>query len=128
LPPDPVTVAPETKSGDFSQNVSFLFSGSQPIQTDVEPGAIEAARTTVLRGRVLAAGGAPLAGVVVTVKDHPELGRTVSRADGRYDLAVNGGGQLVVAFAADGYLPTQRQAKTVWQAFVELPEVTLAAL
>jgi hypothetical protein len=77
---------------NFADATSFLYTGPDPVQTGVEPGTIAVARVAVLRGRVLTTGGAPLSGVRVTVPAHPELGQTHTRADGYYDLAVNGGG------------------------------------
>ncbi len=46
----------------------------------------------MLKGRVQDRDGAPIGGVRVTVLDHPELGETNTRADGAFDIAVNGGG------------------------------------
>ena len=128
VPPDPVESAPKSTPGDFSDSVAFLFEGPAPVQTGVTPGVIEEKRVTVLRGGVDRGEGVPLPGVIVSIQDHPEWGRTVTRADGRFDLAVNGGGVLTVLYRAEGYLPTQRQVKTAWGEFIELPEVTLAAL
>ena len=39
----------------------------------------------------------------MTVLDHPELGVTNTRADGAFDLAVNGGG-VTLQFEAAGFL------------------------
>ena len=47
----------------------------------------------------------PLPGAVISILDHPEFGQTLSRADGRFDLAVNGGGILTVNYEKAGYLP-----------------------
>ena len=43
------------------------------------------------------------------VLNHPEFGQTLSRADGIFDLAVNGGGLLTVDYQKAGYLKVQRQ-------------------
>ena len=72
-------------------------------------GDIEPARAAVLRGRVLRRDNTPLPGVMVTILDHPEFGRTHCRADGLFDIAVNGGGPLVVKFDAPDFCPVQRQ-------------------
>jgi hypothetical protein len=63
--------------------------------------------------------------VTVSVLDHPEFGQTLTRADGRFDLAVNGGGQLTVSYARDGYLPIQRRMEVPWQDYVALPDVVM---
>ncbi|MDQ2667466.1 MAG: hypothetical protein M3Z05_15835 [Gemmatimonadota bacterium] len=52
--------------------------------------------------------GQPAVGVVVSVLRHPEFGQTLSRADGAYDLAVNGGEVHTLSFAKSGLLPAQR--------------------
>ena len=128
LPPDPASVAPPLTGGGFAYGTRFLFEGDNPIQTDVAPGAIEERRLAVIRGRVTRGAGQPLPGVTISIKDHPELGRTLSRADGRFDLAVNGGGLLTLEYRAEAHLPAQRQVNAPWGDFVEAPEVTLVTL
>jgi RHS repeat-associated protein len=108
-------------------SAEFLYTGPNAVQTGVEEGAIEARRTGILRGRVLAEDGSPLAGVTVTLLDHPELGRTVSRENGRYDLAVNGGAALVVDFHKDGFVDAQRTVEVGWQEYAEVDDVALVA-
>ncbi|MBK9517940.1 MAG: hypothetical protein IPO09_11390 [Anaeromyxobacter sp.] len=131
VPPDPATVAPPldpTVTTSFGAAVSFLYSGSSPIQSGVAAGTIGERRAAVLRGRVLDEAGAPLPGVRLTVLGHPELGRTHSRADGRFDLAVNGGGELTVDYALTGFLPAQRKVRAPWRDFAHLPDVALVPL
>ncbi len=131
LPPDPSTVAPPISSAlatSFASATSFLYEGATPIQTGVAAGTIDMVRGAVLRGGVQTRGGAPLPGAFVTVRGHPEYGETISRADGRYDLAVNGGLTLVVDVEADGYLPAQRQVAAPWAGYAAVPAVVLLAL
>jgi hypothetical protein len=40
-------------------------------------------------------------------------------------MAVNGGGQLCVAYSRDGYLPVCRQTAVPWQDYAWLPDVAL---
>ncbi len=113
---------------NIASATAFLYSGSNPIQTGVAAGTIEARRVAVLRGKVEDSSGAAIAGVTVTVLGHPELGQTLTRADGMFDLAVNGGGQLTVNYAKDGYLgylPVQRSVNTPWQDYAWLPDVVM---
>ncbi|MCU0736254.1 MAG: PKD domain-containing protein, partial [Methylotetracoccus sp.] len=131
LPPHPPTVAPRidaTTPTTTAAATEFLFSGAHPIQTGVAAGVMAPVRTAVLRGRVLDRNQAPLPGVAVTIKDHPEFGRTLTRADGAFDLAVNGGGVLILNFTKDGYLPAQRPADPGWQEYTVLEEVLLLPL
>ncbi|MHB1273346.1 MAG: RHS repeat-associated core domain-containing protein [Rhodanobacter sp.] len=120
LPPDPATVAPKllpTVATPFQDQVGFLYSGPQPIQTGVAAGAIAPLHVAVVRGQVFDRANQPLPGVTVTVLDHPEWGQTLTRADGRYDMAVNGGGSLVLNFSASGYLTAQRTVDAPWHDF-----------
>ena len=128
LPPDPATVAPPLEGADFAAGVSFLFEGENPIQTDIDPAVLEPRRTAVIRGRVLRGGDRPLPGVTISIKDHPELGRTLSRADGRFDLAVNGGGVVTLDYQGEGVLPAQRQVNVPWADFGHAPDVVMVPL
>src|SRR5215831_15123022 len=118
LPPDPATVAPpldRSVATTLALATAFLYSGPTPIQIGVAPGTIVPQRVAVLRGQVLDRTGAALPGVQISILQHPEFGQTLSRADGMFDLAVNGGGLLTVSYQKDGMLPAQRQVHVPWQ-------------
>lgn len=128
LPPEPASVAPpvtNTVATTVSATTEFLYTGTNALQTGVTNGTMDPARVSVVRGRVTTRDGAPLSGVCVTLLDHPELGSTLSRADGRYDLAINGGGVLTLNFEKTGYIPAQRQVNAPWKDYVEVPDVAL---
>lgn len=128
LPPDPAEVAPpldNTQVTDLCSATKFLYTGNNPIQTGVDPETIEPQRAAVLRGRVLSIDGKPLPGVRITVLEHPEFGQTLSRLDGVFDLAVNGGGLMTVKYERSGFLGSQRQINVPWQDYTWLPEVVL---
>jgi hypothetical protein len=72
--------------------VAFLYSGSNPIQTGVAVGTIEPRRVAVVRGKITDRNNVALTNVTISIKDHPEFGQTLSRQDGMFDLAINGGG------------------------------------
>ncbi|HEX7026767.1 MAG TPA: Ig-like domain-containing protein, partial [Gammaproteobacteria bacterium] len=131
LPPDPSVIAPPmnpTQTTPLSDATAFLYTGSNPIQTGVPSGTIEAGRVAVIRGRVLDKQNHPLPGVIVNVKDHPEFGQTLSRADGRFDLAVNGGGILTLNYQKDNYLPVQRKVNAPWRDYVFADDVVMIQL
>lgn len=131
LPDDPADVAPTlnpTQITSLFDGTSFLYSGADPIQTGVAPGTIDPARTAVIRGRVLGRDNVPLPGVSVTIKDHPEFGQTLTRNDGMYDLAVNGGERFVVSYAKDSYLPIQRKVQTGVQDYFWLDDAVMIQL
>jgi RHS repeat-associated protein len=128
LPPDPSTLAPPLDTS-VSTNVlsatSFLYSGANPVQTGMVSGTIVVTRAAVLRGRVLDRGDNPLSGVTIGILGHPEYGQTLTRADGMFDMVVNGGGMLTVTYARQGYIAVQRQALPHWLGFARLPDVTM---
>ncbi|MFZ5699038.1 MAG: Ig-like domain-containing protein, partial [Pseudomonadota bacterium] len=135
LPPDPARVAPpvdRTVASILATTTAFLYTGSNPIQTGVAPNTIEPKRAAVLRGKVLARdtlnNSVPLSGVTISVHGHPEFGQTQSRADGLFDLAVNGGGYLTLDYSKTGFLPAQRQVHTPWQDFAHADDVVLIPL
>ncbi|MGH6930935.1 MAG: Ig-like domain-containing protein, partial [Dongiaceae bacterium] len=131
LPPDPATVAPpltETGITRMQEATAFLYRGPNPIQTGIAEGTIEPSRAAVIRGKVLSRDNQPLSGVTIMIKDHPEFGQTLSRSDGEFDMAVNGGGLLTINYEKPGYLPAQRQVQTPWQDFAIAEEVVLVAL
>ena len=128
LPPDPSTVAPalnQTVQSTVARAAEFLYTGESPLQVGVAPAALEPLRTALVRGRVLDRALQPLGGVTVSVRGQPQLGRTMTRADGAYDLAVNGGGPLSLDFERDGYLPAQRRVDVPWQAYTAVEDVVL---
>ena len=53
--------------------------------------------------------------MTVSILGRPEFGSTLTRADGKFDLAVNGGERLNVNYQKDGFLPAQRQVETRWR-------------
>src|SRR5688572_143512 len=131
LPPNPASIAPPvdpTVTTSAFAGSAFLYSGANPIQTGVAPGTIQLQRAAVLRGKVLDRNGAPISGVRITIHAHPQFGQTLSRADGVFDLAVNGGGALTVNYQKAGFLPVQRQLNVPWQDYATLPDVVMIAL
>ncbi|MCA1805466.1 MAG: hypothetical protein LC646_09065 [Xanthomonadaceae bacterium] len=131
LPPDPSSIAPpldQTVATNMFSATRFLYTGSNPIQRDVAPDTIEESRVAVIRGRVQTRGGQSLPGVTITVKDKNEYGHTLTRSDGMFDMAVNGGGWVTIRYERDGYLPVQRQIKTPWRDYAWLPDVVMIGL
>ncbi len=128
LPPEPSTVAPQidpTLATNFCSSIEFLFSGNNPTQIGVEPGTIVPRRATVVRGKVKALSGTPLSGVKVSILNHPELGATVSRSDGMFDLVVNGGGILHVVFEKPDHITVHRSLTPGWERYEILEDVAI---
>lgn len=130
LPPNPATVAPTldaTVAATTYSSTQFLYTGSNPVQTGVAEGTIKPERVAVIRGRVLDKQNSPLSGVTVSILNHPEYGQTLSRIDGQFDLAVNGGGLLTVHYHRTGYIPSQRSVNAPWQDFVWAEDIVMTA-
>jgi hypothetical protein len=106
---------------------SFLYTGPDAIQQGVAPGTISPQRTALLRGWVRDRAGAPIRDVTVTVLQHPELGHTRTRADGGFDLVVNGGGPLTLDYQHPAYLPAQRRLEPDWETTLTAPTSLLVA-
>ncbi|MCG7940360.1 MAG: PKD domain-containing protein [Candidatus Thiodiazotropha lotti] len=130
IPPDPVLLATpiERPDVDFHSSIKFLYEGVPAVQSGVVPGTISKKRVSVIRGLVLNRNNEPLSGVVVSIKDHPEFGQTLSRVDGQFDLVVNGGGFLTVDYRKDNYLRAQRKINTPWQNYALVDDVVLITL
>ena len=127
-PPDPVMEAPPVDPSvvtTIGAATQFLYTGSSPIQTGVAPGTIKMERAAVLRGRVLDKAGAPISRVKIGILNHPEFGQTFSRADGKFDLAVNGGGILTLTYEKSGCLPVERRMDVPWQDYVMADDVVM---
>lgn len=115
--PDPAKVAPklnEDAATSVYDATRFLYSGSNPVQRGVKAGTIDPERVSVVRGKVVDRDGKPIKDVQVTVLDHPEFGYTKTRADGAYDLAVNGA-TLTLVYEAAGFLQVQRALDPSWR-------------
>jgi len=128
IPPDPSLHAPDpdmTITVPLADRVRFLYDGPDAIQRDVTPGAITDERVTIIRGTIHVRGGAPLPGARIAVLGHPEYGYAVSRADGVYDIAVNGGGPLTLRITKNGYIASDRSLATLWNQQLVAPDVVL---
>ena len=69
--------------------------------------------------------GDRLSNVRVAVLGEEEFGQTRSRANGEFDLAVNGGGLVTLTFDRAGFLPVQREVDTSWQDFERAEDVVM---
>ena len=117
-----------TVATTVDQTAVFLYSGPSPVQTGVTPGTIQPTRASIIRGRVLARNGNVFPGATVTINGNTQFGQTISRANGAYDMAVNGARLLTVNIAAAGFITAQRQVFVPWQGYVNVPDVVLVPL
>ena len=131
IPPDPATVAPPIEpdpSPQFLSTVSFLFEGGEPIQRLLDVESLEEHRAAVIRGRVTGRDGGGIGGVMVSIHDGAPYGFTLTRADGMFDLVVNGGGLLRVRYQKEGFVSAHRNVEVPWNDFVWADDVVLLEL
>ncbi len=127
-PADPSEVAPVldgTVAPSMSEQLDFLYTGTDPIQTGVSSGTIVDERISLVRGRVLRKDGLPEPMVEVSVAGHSEFGQTLTREDGWFDLVVNGGQDLVLEFEKEERIPVQRRVRARWQEAVTIDDVVV---
>jgi hypothetical protein len=110
---------------DIYEATRFLYSGANPVQTGVAGGVIDPRCAAALRGNVITSDGAPLPGVVVAIKDHPEYGQTLTDADGVFNFVLNGGETAVIEYQKTGYLSVQRPVETQRRQFDWVEPVVL---
>lgn len=148
LQPTPID---RTVGSGLFNSVAFLYTGPGAVQTGVATDTMDPVRLAVLKGRVLApaaesslaaspgralpllaSASSPnitgLGGVVISVLGHPEFGTTRTHADGSWDLAVNGGGNVTVNFQKSGYISAQRRLDATWQRYTVCPDLCLVPL
>jgi len=131
LPPDPSTIATTLSPSGFTPMhlaSAFLYAGSNPIQTGVIEGTIDPKRAAVVRGKLIDRNNNPIPGVAITIQAHSEYGQTKTRLDGVFDIAVNGGGMLIINYEKEGFLPVQRKVDVPWQDYVWAEDVVMIPL
>ena len=91
------TLAPpldRSVASTLAESAKFLYTGPDPLQKGADSKVFDVRRLAMLRGKVVDREGKPLAGVRVSVSGHSAYGYTLSRTDGLFDLAVNGGARV----------------------------------
>lgn len=127
-PGDPTSMASVPGNGiptSVGDSIRFLFEATNSVQTGADTNELVSYRLALLRGRVLDAASNALEGVALSILGHPAYGITLTRTNGEYDLAVNGGGVLTLLFNRYGFLPAQRTLDVPWQETVDIPDVFL---
>ena len=101
---------PTTGLLTFYDQVRFIFRDAQPYQSGVgDTTVFDKSRVSVVRGRVFARDYGPIPNVAVRVLGHPEYGSAKTRADGAFDMVVNGGAEYTMRFTKARYLESQRK-------------------
>jgi hypothetical protein len=106
-----------------AQDAATVFSTQQGT------GALDPKRAGIVFGQVaetLASRSSQgLGGAIVTVLGQPQYGRAITRADGSFEFALNGGGQVTFEFSKPGYISAQRYVKPKWREFVRMDDVEI---
>jgi RHS repeat-associated protein len=131
MPRPPATDMPSLPQGTAATTIGQLaegiYSGPEARQTGVAQDALDPARVSIVRGRVLAPGGGPLAGVTVRVLGAGQYGHTTTRSDGTYDLVVNGGGTITVVYEATGRPSLHRAVSVAWGSWAWADDAVMMA-
>jgi RHS repeat-associated protein len=130
-PPELLLTVPPISTTEISTPASmteFLYTGDDPIQTEVVEGTIDPDKLAVLRGRVTNRDGQPLSEVTIDILNRAEFGKTRTLSDGTFSLAVNGGESFTIKYTKDGYLSAQRQVNTETQGFFWAADVILTPI
>jgi len=119
------TAINRTAVQSLADTVRFLYTGPSAVQTGVATNAIDDQRVSTIRGSFHDRARQPIAGVDVTVVGHPELGHTLSRMDGVFNIALNGGGTLTLHLAKAGYIEADRAVTTQWNEQRSIDDIVL---
>ena len=108
---------------------SFVYDSTNPNapQTGVAAGTIDPERAGWIVGYVKDGSGAANAGVTVTVAGQGQYGQATTRADGRFDLVVNGSANFTLRFAKSGFFTADRRVYVGAKLTVSLDDVWLVA-
>lgn len=132
IPPDPSLVATPIDSKvfeSFRDQVAFLWTeGPNRSQWGFQEAAVPTEAIAVIRGTVRERGGAPLSGVAIAVPGQPEVGTTITRVDGSFDIAVKGGAPVILRYQRGGYVASERAVNPSWGDFSQAPDVALVPL
>ena len=100
----------------------FLYTSNPPVQQGVVDGTIDKVSAALVRGKVVGRDGVPIPNVRIDING---FGHTVTRPDGNFDMAVNGGGARTVHYSKAGYLPVDRQVSPGWNDYKVVDDVVM---
>jgi len=108
---------------------SFIYDSTNPNapQTGVTAGAIDPALAGWVVGYVKDGNGAANAGVTVSVVGQGKYGHSTTRADGRFDLVVNGSANFTLRFEKTGFFAADRRVYVGAQLTASVEDVWLVA-
>ncbi|MEL7305216.1 MAG: DUF4215 domain-containing protein [Myxococcota bacterium] len=104
-------IAPPPIPGEATvteRSMRFLYEGDDRVQLDVAEDVIQPDRAATIHGELRDTTGEPVEGARVSFNDRPEFGFTFTRSDGRFDMALNGGGMVRMRVTKAGYMTLER--------------------
>jgi YD repeat-containing protein len=124
--PDPTELVANVTSNttvSFFESIQFLFDNYLQIGVDVA--FINQARVAVVKGRITTRDTTPLIGVTVAVLNEPAYGHTLTRQDGSYDIAVNGGSAVTITYNRRNFIGSQRSVVVPVNNYVNVEEIVM---
>jgi RHS repeat-associated protein len=128
----------KTVATDIAALSFLLYRGTNPVQQGVSAssqyrvgnalysGVLDGQRVAILKGRVVDTNGLPVRCAEIGVVGKPEFGVSATYADGSFEMAVIGGGELALRISRPGYLPAFRNLHPAWRSYATVPDVKLA--
>ncbi len=126
-PPEEAKNDPGDKGAPTDESDDPSLYTPAPVSLAAIPGKsfLQRRRAAVLLGRVLTPDGQGMAKAIVRAPGQSSAGQALTDDGGGFELAVNGGGPLVVTYEKTGFLPARRSVAVPWQDYVWLPDVVL---
>ncbi|EFN60940.1 Teneurin-3 [Camponotus floridanus] len=115
---------PPSVTASFYQRVKFLVEENS-VQSYAHMDEYTESRVAVMRGQVVTEQGLGIVGIRVSVDRDSRFGFTLTRADGWFDVLVNGGGAVTLQFQRSPFKPLTRTVFVPWNQIVVLPPVVM---
>ncbi|KAL0125856.1 hypothetical protein PUN28_004718 [Cardiocondyla obscurior] len=116
---------PPSVTASFYQRVKFLVEENS-VQSYAHMDEYTESRVAVMRGQVVSEQGLGIVGIRVSVDRDSRFGFTLTRADGWFDVLVNGGGAVTLQFQRSPFKPLTRTVFVPWNQIVVLPPVVMS--
>ncbi len=114
--------SPETQpEGSFGEDYQDLIPEDATIES------YDTKRFALITGSVTNIDETPLAGVSITILNHPEYGTVVSGDDGGFAIPVEGGASFVTSYIKEGYISIQRKTYVPWNDYAVIDPARMIA-
>ncbi|XP_066954350.1 teneurin-m-like isoform X2 [Macrobrachium rosenbergii] len=128
---DPIDILlrkqPPAVTASFFQRMRFIVEEGS-VQNYAKGPAFNQSRASVVRGRVISGRGTGLRGVRVSHYRSADMGFTLTRPGGWFDLMVNGGGAVKLLFGKSPFLPVTETVWVPWNEIVVIDTVVMTTV